>query len=82
MDEIEPVPLTPRDRIVECLRVARTAPRPGTVRYDRLVDRCVAEHLRANMALPVEVVVIDQLARGAAHRRRRPPTDEPGGLSL
>ena len=62
--------------------MARTAPRPGTVRYDRLVDRCVAEHLRANMALPVEVVVIDQLARGGRAPSQAPPADEPGGLSL
>lgn len=75
----EPAPQTPRDLIVECIRVARTAPRSGTLRHERLVERCIAEALRLGTDVPVEVVVIEQLARGAQHRRTR-PVDVPGDL--
>ncbi len=71
--------LTPRDLIAECLRAARTAPRPGTTRYERVLERCLSEHMRLGNGVPIEVVVIEQLSRGASHRRTRPP-GEPGGL--
>lgn len=69
-----------REQVVECLRVARAAPRPGTIRHERLVERCVAERLRLGSPEAVEVIVIAEIARGIGARRRR-HTDEPGDLS-
>lgn len=74
------LPRTERDQIVECLRVARCAPRAGTIQYERLVDRCMTERGQLGDAVPIEVIVIAEIARGIGVRRRRRP-DEPGDLS-
>jgi len=78
MQSDQPTP-SPRDRIAECLRVARTAPRPGSLRFERLLERCVASY-HWNHPIAVEEIVIDQLRRGSRYRASRPIDDAPGGV--
>lgn len=74
---VQPSP-SPRERIAECLRIARTAPRPGSLLFERLLERCVAAYHWSH-PIAVEEVVIDQLRRGSRYRASR-PIDTPGGV--